>query len=123
MSYRISEQKVVSIDKATGKTVIEVVLFASSSENIPDYDDIAGNLLAAGSLAIIASESKVYVLDLDNEWKEWGAEGDDTRSLSVSPSVLTKSAGIDELREPEVLEEPEEEVKQDEPSKRSFDFE
>ena len=122
MSYRVSEEKMVFIDRE-GIPNIEAVIFASSSEDLPAYDAVSNRVLVPGSLAIIPSESKLYALDLDNAWKEWGAEGDDTRSLSVSPSSLTKSAGTDELREPEVLEEPEEEVKQDEPSKRSFDFE
>lgn len=123
MSYRISEEKMVSLG-ANGTPNVEVVIFASSSEDLPAYDAVSGRILVPGSLAIIPSESKVYALDLDNVWKEWGAEeSDGTRSLSVESGNLTKLAGADELRN---LEDPEEElteeVKKDEPSKKYFDF-
>ena len=121
MDYIISEQKFIKLD-SDSVSHIEAVLFASSTETLPDYDDIPSTLLVPGSIALVPSESKVYVLDLDNEWKEWNAEEEeDTRSVSA-PSNLTKS-NVEELRteEPEVTEEepeeteeePEEEVKEE----------
>lgn len=126
MSYRVSEEKMVFIDRE-GIPNIEAVIFASSSEDLPAYNAVSNRVLVPGSLAIIPSESKVYALDLDNDWKEWGAEeGDGTRSLSVTPGNLTKLAGTDDRDlepEEELTEEPTEEVKKDEPSKKYFDFE
>jgi hypothetical protein len=126
MDYIISEQKFIKID-SDSVTHIEAVLFVASSETIPDYDDIPNTLLVPGSIAIVPSETKIYVLDLDNEWKEWGAE-EDTRSVSA-PATLTKQAPEETRGEPDIAEDEEpmeeevKEVKKDESSVKFTPFE
>ena len=118
MDYIISEQKFIKLD-GDSNSHIEATLFVSSSENLPDYDDIPNTVLVPGSIAIVPSESKVYVLDLDNEWEEWNAEETNgTRSVSA-PANLTKQAPEETRGEPvaedkEPMEEVKEEVKKDE---------
>lgn len=104
MDYVISEQKFIKLD-SDSVTHIEAVLFVASSETIPDYDDIPNTLLVPGSIAIVPSETKIYVLDLDNQWVEWGAEAD-TRSVSA-PANLTKQAPEETRGEPDIAEDEE----------------
>ena len=72
--YRILSEKNTTANTATGTTQSEAELIVSSSEDIPDYNEIPGRVLLPGSAALVPSESKIFVLDLDNEWKEWGGE-------------------------------------------------
>lgn len=106
MDYRISEQKFIKLDEDSNSN-IEATLFVSSTENLPDYNDIPNTVLVPGSIAIVPSESKVYVLDLDNEWEEWNAEETDgTRSVSA-PANLTKQAPEETRGEPDIAEDEE----------------
>lgn len=106
MDYTISEQKFIKID-SNSVTHIEAVLFVASSETIPDYDDIPNTLLVPGSIAIVPSETKIYVLDLDNQWVEWGAEAD-TRSVSAPANLtMTKQAPEETRGEPDIAEDEE----------------
>ena len=72
--YRILSEKNTTANTATGTTQSEAELIVSSSEDIPDYNEIPGRVLLPDSAALVPSESKIFVLDLDNEWKEWGGE-------------------------------------------------
>ena len=70
---RIKNEKVITIS-SSGIASVDAELWASSSEDLPVYDSIAGRELVPGSIAAVPSESKIFVLDFDHEWKEWGAE-------------------------------------------------
>ena len=71
MDYTIDNERLLSLDKATGKAKVRADIWAASSEVLPAYDAIEGRILVTGSLAAVPSESKTYILDLDNEWTEW----------------------------------------------------
>ena len=71
MDYTIDNERLLSLDKATGKAKVRADIWAASSEVLPAYDAIEGRILVPGSLAAVPSESKTYILDLDNQWKEW----------------------------------------------------
>lgn len=81
--YRISEEKIISLDSTAGTCSVEATLFASSAEDIPAYDDIPGRILVPGSIAIVPGSSALFVLDFDNSWAEWGAEPEE-----VSGSIV-----------------------------------
>ena len=74
MSYRISEEKVVSYDR--NDVSVEAVIIASSTAALPAYNEVPGRILLPGSAAIIPSEGAIYILDTDSEWK-WGAAEDE----------------------------------------------
>ena len=71
MDYTIDNERLLSLDKATGKAKVRADIWAASSEVLPAYDAIEGRILVTGSLAVVPGEGKTYILDLDNEWKEW----------------------------------------------------
>lgn len=69
--YRISQERLVSLDSGNGVASTEAVLIVSSSEELPAYDEIPGRVLVPGSAAVIPSEAVFYMMDFDNTWKEW----------------------------------------------------
>ena len=80
MNYSIYKEELLSCSGEAAKVRAELV--ASSSETIPAYDGIDGRILAAGSVAVVPSESKLYILDTDLLWTDW-SNGD---KLNVSGS-------------------------------------
>jgi hypothetical protein len=70
MDYSIFSEKLVSLSAGTLSVVAELV--ASSSETVPYYSAISDRLLLPGSVAIVPSESAIYILDTDLLWTEWG---------------------------------------------------
>ena len=69
MNYSIYKEELLSCSGEAAKVRAELV--ASSSETIPAYDGIDGRTLAVGSVAIVPSESKLYILDTDLLWTDW----------------------------------------------------
>ena len=69
--YRISQEKIISLDNANGVTTVEAAIIVSSSEALPAYNEIPGRILVPGSAAIVPSEATFFMLDFDNTWKEW----------------------------------------------------
>ena len=83
---RIKSESVESI--RNGVASVDAELWVSSSADLPAADGIAGRQLVPGSIAIVQSESKIYTLGFDNEWKEWGAEQQtEPDSTSASPAL------------------------------------
>lgn len=78
---RIRSEKIEQIRE--GVAYVEAELWVSDSESLPDADGISGRQLMPGSIALVQSESSIYVLGFDDEWKKWGEE--------ESPSALTAS--------------------------------
>ena len=71
MNYSIYKEELFSCSGEAAKVRVELV--ASSSETIPAYDGIDGRALAVGSVAIVPSESKLYILDTDLLWTDWSS--------------------------------------------------
>ena len=69
MNYTIYKEDLLNI--ANGTPAVRAELVASSSENIPYYSDVSGRTLAVGSVALVPSESKLYILDNDLLWTDW----------------------------------------------------
>lgn len=69
MDYTIFNERFAGISEGTCSVVAELV--ATASENIPYYSDIEGKLLVPGSVAIVPSESAIYILDADLLWTNW----------------------------------------------------
>ena len=69
MNYTIYKEDLLNI--ANGTPAVRAELVASSSENIPYYSDVSGRTLAVGSIALVPSESKLYILDNDLLWTDW----------------------------------------------------
>lgn len=69
MNYSIYKEELLNI--SNGTPAVRAELVASSSENVPYYSDVSGRTLAVGSIAIVPSESKLYVLDTDLLWTDW----------------------------------------------------
>ena len=63
MDYSIFNEKLAGVSDGTFSVVAELV--ASSSETIPYYDTVEGRILAPGSVAIVPSETAIYILDTD----------------------------------------------------------
>lgn len=82
---RIKSESVESI--RNGVASVDAELWVSSSADLPAADGIAGRQLVPGSIAIVQSESRIYTLGFDNEWKEWGAEQTEPDSTSASPAL------------------------------------
>ena len=83
---RIKSESVESI--RNGVASVDAELWVSSSADLPAADGIAGRQLVPGSIAIVQSESRIYTLGFDNEWKEWGAEQQtEPDSTSASPAL------------------------------------
>ena len=80
MNYSIYKEELLSCSGEAAKVRAELI--ASSSETIPAYDGIDGRIFAAGSVAVVPSESKLYILDTDLCWTDW-SNGD---KLNVSGS-------------------------------------
>lgn len=72
MNYTIDNEAIVSI--SDGKVNVKAELWAASAKDIPAYNGINGKVLMPGSIALVPSESKIYVLDFSNKWCEWGSE-------------------------------------------------
>ena len=70
--YRISQEKTISLDNANGVATVDAAIIVSSSNDLPAYNGIPGRILVPGSAAIVPSEGKLYMMDFDNTWKEWG---------------------------------------------------
>ena len=69
MNYSIFNEKIAGVSDGTFSVVAELV--AASSEDIPCYNGADGRLLAPGSVAIVPSESAIYILDTDLLWTDW----------------------------------------------------
>ena len=69
MNYTIYKEDLLNI--ANGTPAVRAELVASSSENIPYYSDVSGRTLAVGSVALVPSESKLYILDNELLWTDW----------------------------------------------------
>lgn len=96
----IYEEKVISTD-GTGTARVADTLIVSASADLPAADGLSGRILVPGSIAVVPSESKIFVLDTDDEWKEWGAEaetsaGTSSLNLSIDRTALAglNSAGL-----------------------------
>ena len=70
MDYSIFNERLLSLSNGTVSVVVELV--AASSEDIPLFDAIDKRVLMPGSFAIVPSEKKLYILDADQLWTEWG---------------------------------------------------
>lgn len=82
--YRIKNEKIKSIKD--GVAYVEAEIWASDAESIPAADGIDGRRLVPGSIASIPSESSIYVLDFDAEWKEWKKQGSATTPTNATLS-------------------------------------
>ena len=69
MNYSIYKEELLSCSGEAAKVRAELV--ASSSETIPAYDGIDGRVLSAGSIAVVPSEAKLFILDADLLWTDW----------------------------------------------------
>ena len=69
MDYSIYKEELLSCSESAAKVRAELI--AASSEAIPPYNGIDGRILAAGSVAVVPSESKLYILDTDLLWTDW----------------------------------------------------
>ncbi len=69
--FRILTEKIISKNDSSGLAESEADMVVSSSGDLPGYDEVAGRILVPGSIAVVPTESKLFVLGLDNEWKEW----------------------------------------------------
>jgi len=96
---RIKNEKVITIS-SSGIASVDAELWASSSEDLPVYDSIAGRELVPGSIAVVPSESKIFVLDFDHEWKEWGAEPE------PEPESSSKALNAASLERPSLTLDP-----------------
>lgn len=99
---RIKSESVESI--RNGVASVDAELWVSSSADLPAADGIAGRQLVPGSIAIVQSESRIYTLGFDNEWKEWGAEQQtEPDSTSASPALSPLSIDRSALQSGAVL--------------------
>ena len=69
MNYEIYKEQMLNI--SNGVPTVRAELIASASEDIPCYSDVSGRTLAVGSVAVVPSESKLYILDTDKLWTDW----------------------------------------------------
>ena len=69
MNYTIYKEEMLKL--SNGAPAVRAELIAASSQNIPYYTEVSGRTLAAGSIAIVPSESKLYILDTDLLWTDW----------------------------------------------------
>lgn len=72
MNYTIDSETIISVNE--GKVSVRAELWAASVEDLPDYNSIKDRILVPGSIALIPSESKIYVLDFSNSWTEWSSK-------------------------------------------------
>ena len=72
MNYSIDNEKIISMNN--NMVTVRAELWAASAQDIPDYDGIEGRILVPGSIAIVPTEGKFYVLGFTNLWSEWGSE-------------------------------------------------
>lgn len=70
MNYSIDNETIISMDSNAVKVRAE--LWAASAADIPDRDGIEGRVLAPGSIAVVPTEGKFYVLGFTGLWAEWG---------------------------------------------------
>ena len=73
MNYSINDEDLLRVD-SSGRAVVRAELWAASENDLPAYDAIPDRILAEGSAAVVPGESKLYLLDFDRTWKEWGGE-------------------------------------------------
>ncbi len=69
MDYSVFKETLTSLSDGSVSVLAELI--ASSSETIPYYSDVSDRLLAPGSIAIVPSESAIYILDVDLLWTDW----------------------------------------------------
>ncbi|MBR4554284.1 MAG: hypothetical protein IKO27_01680 [Ruminococcus sp.] len=69
MTYSVNKETILAA--GDGVLYVRSELWVSAEEALPAYDAIEGRVLTPGSLAVIPSLSRIYVLDFDNTWKEW----------------------------------------------------
>lgn len=70
MDYSIINERLSGVSDGIFSVVVDLV--ASSSETIPFYNEVADRVLVPGSVAIVPSESAIYILDTDLLWTDWG---------------------------------------------------
>ncbi|SDB55076.1 hypothetical protein SAMN02910317_02859 [Ruminococcaceae bacterium FB2012] len=70
MDYSIIRERLVCL--SNGMAAVAAELIVASSEVIPYYNEVSGKTLEPGSVVIVPSESKLYILDTDFLWTEWG---------------------------------------------------
>lgn len=104
--YRIKKEKIESIKD--GVAYVEVELWVSDAESIPAADGIDGRQLVPGSIAIIPSESSIYVLDFDSKWKEWKEQGSATTPTNATLSNKYSINSDEPVDTAEMTEEQEE---------------
>ena len=71
MDYSIYKEELLNISDGTARVRAELI--ASSSEKVPYFTDPGGRMLSAGSVALVPSEGRVYILDTDLLWTDWGS--------------------------------------------------
>lgn len=82
----IYEEKIISTD-GSGTARVADTLIVSASADLPAADGLSGRILVPGSIAVVPSESKIFVLDTDDEWKEWGADDSGTSANALTASI------------------------------------
>ena len=82
MNYSIDNETIVSVEN--GAVKVRAELWAASADDIPAYNSIVGKVLVPGSIAVVPTEGKFYVLGFSNLWAEWGAEPEITEAAAGS---------------------------------------
>ena len=71
MDHFIFNEKFIGLSDGTSTVIADLV--AASSEDVPYYNTVSGRELAPGSVALVPSEGKLYILDADLLWTEWSS--------------------------------------------------
>lgn len=87
----IYEEKIISTD-GSGTARVADTLIVSASADLPAADGLSGRILVPGSIAVVPSESKIFVLDTDFGWKEWGAEAETSAGTSSLNQSIDRTA-------------------------------
>ncbi|MBR6101074.1 MAG: hypothetical protein IKP95_01465 [Ruminococcus sp.] len=71
MDYSIYKEELITVSEGTPNVKAELI--AASSEDVPYYTAVEGRVLTVGSVAIVPSEGKIYLLDTDLLWTDWSS--------------------------------------------------
>ena len=67
-NLRIHSENIINY-RPNGNSAVEVQLYVKNSSYLPAYDELTGRIILAGSTATSIDDEKIYMLDVDNEWK------------------------------------------------------
>ena len=67
-NLRIHSENIINY-RPNGNSTVEVQLYVKNSSYLPAYDELTGRIILPGSTATSIDDEKIYVLDIDNEWK------------------------------------------------------